>query len=602
MQPHETDLLAGEVCNRCQKQPELRSRCAYISTSAATRTRASGDNDRSTLEPAGPTVDEVVKAADDRKAQNDCIDHAQDQEPGPFASKVTAAISAKLGLPCQTEQCPIPLLDAPLFGTFDLKQSASSTAEQTNSILPPRKNADHLLKLYWQSLESIEPTLDQDAFYRSYQTIYMGGDLTCDERVFMSTLCVVFAFGTQLQDNLPLANREEAGRLYFLRAWSLLKPDKIIWESGSIELVQCLLLMSRFLQCTTNQHQTWMVLGFAVRLAQSLGLHVSSDATSNDRGLSGWSKRELWHQCAYLDRSLAWSLGRPLLVPLESVPSAGRSPPSSELLRNTSASLWKLDRITSHILLAQTTARGKFAEVYGVSSSTTKADMNTATHFEDCLAKLNASFESVQQTFSEAESKRRTLFRVRLAHARILLFRPMLARLCFPQFSPGNAPLNSSASLESRVLQDCASLCMESTERLLSLVCSTCGYGADGGTLPWWYRVFYLFVASQHLLAATLRPDLFGSMVLESWTTAMSTLSAHEHLSPAIKRCVSSFQKMSQKVTNSFQTETDIPTQPDYLPDFDVQAFFQQSGFEMQDLYFENNDIAWPNGSTDWSV
>jgi hypothetical protein len=81
----------------------------------------------------------------------------------------------------------------------------------------------------------------------------------------------------------------------------LLRPESIIWEPGSLELVQCLLLMGRYLQCTNNPHQTWMAVGSAVRIAQSLGLHLREVPSSNPPARDSRLRRHLWKWCVFMD-------------------------------------------------------------------------------------------------------------------------------------------------------------------------------------------------------------------------------------------------------------------------------------------------------------
>jgi hypothetical protein len=224
-----------------------------------------------------------------------------DGGPGAFASKVNAVIDAKLGLPSEKKRYPIPLVDAPLFGSLYPRQIADGNFNHAENVLPPRKHADLLVSLYWRYLEPLEPLLDQERFSRSYQTLFTGSELDCDERIFVSTLNVVFALSTQLQESIPPGQRDKASKMFFLRAWALLRPETIIWESGSLELVQCLLLMSRYLQCTSNLHQTWMALGSAVRIAQSLGFHVPDKPSSSVDG-DARLRREVWQHCVFMDR------------------------------------------------------------------------------------------------------------------------------------------------------------------------------------------------------------------------------------------------------------------------------------------------------------
>lgn len=218
-----------------------------------------------------------------------------------FASEVKAAIDAKLGLPSARKRCPIPLTDAPLFGLLSRRQTTDGSLHADN-VLPPRKPADHLVSLYWRYLEPLEPLLDQERFFRYYQTLFTGGELDGDETIFLSTLNAVFALSAQLQETTPPEQRDEASNTFFQRAWSLLRPETIIWEHGSLALVQCLLLMSRYLQCTRNLHQTWMAVGSAVRIAQSLGLHVPDNTSSNPLDREDRLRRQVWQCCVSMDR------------------------------------------------------------------------------------------------------------------------------------------------------------------------------------------------------------------------------------------------------------------------------------------------------------
>lgn len=240
----------------------------------------------------------------------DAIDENFNQTVGdnvnefPFVVKST--INTRLGLPSCKKRCPIPLADAPMFGSLSILQGLGDEFNQADDVLPPRKQADRLVYLYWHYLEPLEPLLDEKQFHRSYQMLFTGGELDGDMRIFLATLNTIFALAIQLQESTPSQPRENSSTTFFLRAWRLLRPKAILWDAGSLELVQCLLLISRYLQCTRNLHQTWMALGSAVRLAQSLGLHASGDALSRSDqggfGRDGPSRHRAWRSCVFLDR------------------------------------------------------------------------------------------------------------------------------------------------------------------------------------------------------------------------------------------------------------------------------------------------------------
>ena len=289
------------ACSRCQKKDDTREACTYtpyVENHSGPISYPLPIAAPSLLlsAPAGSISlnAEQLDAAEVRGVYSD-------GDPGEFASEVKAAIDAKLGLPLVRKRCPIPLTDAPMFGSLSRRQTADSSLHADN-VLPPRKPADHLVSLYWRYIEPLEPLLDQEHFFRSYQTLFTGSELDHDESIFISTLNTVFALATQLQETTLPEQRDEASKAFFQRAWSLLPPETIVWGSGSLELVQCLLLMSRYLQCTRNLHQTWMAVGSAVRIAQSLGLHVPDQSSSGPLTRDGRLRRQVWQCCVSMDR------------------------------------------------------------------------------------------------------------------------------------------------------------------------------------------------------------------------------------------------------------------------------------------------------------
>lgn len=170
--------------------------------------------------------------------------------------------------------------------------------------LPPRPCADMLISIYWQHIHSGEPILDQERFFHDFEVVYSapGAVLHADRDIWLSSLNVVFALAVQIQESTPLQKRNEEGNRYFQRAWSLLRPEAILWKPGSIEMVQCLMLMNRYLHCTNNQHKTWMTAGLAMRIAQSLSCHLSEAPSANKTSCDRHLKQRVWASCVALDR------------------------------------------------------------------------------------------------------------------------------------------------------------------------------------------------------------------------------------------------------------------------------------------------------------
>lgn len=216
---------------------------------------------------------------------------------GSFTRQIKAAIDARLG---RSHSPKTPYLGNTTTSHSGLVPKLVAVSESPEYVLPPRRQADNLMDVYWFYVDPLYPFLDREQWEKSYHDLFAGASISADERVFVATLNIILALSTQLLESLRPEKRDESSNSYFKRAQDLLHLS--IWASGSTELVQCLLLMSQYLQSTNNPHQTWMVVGSAIRTAQSLGLHLpetSADAsTSQKRELF----RRLWHGCVLMDR------------------------------------------------------------------------------------------------------------------------------------------------------------------------------------------------------------------------------------------------------------------------------------------------------------
>lgn len=166
----------------------------------------------------------------------------------------------------------------------------------------------------------------------------------------------------------------------------------------------------------------------------------------------------------------------------------------------------------------------------------------------------------------------------------------MLSRLCFSQSQPDRA---RDEGLSDRVLKDCASLCVDNAKKIIALIRERHNPGREIGILPWWHRVFYLYVAGITLMAAMLRPDLFESVALRWWHRVVDALRAHEHLSPFVEQCLATFLTLSCKISETHHPgggEASMPKRPSNAYFQDV---FQDLGFDPDSLLFGMDDMSW---------
>lgn len=237
------------------------------------------------------------------------VDEHQEVEPnrayytthGQFAGQVAAAIDMRAGLiPTACHQ--IPLVDAPLFGDLDLPSQSCLLSSSTE--LPPRAYGDQLIDIYWQYVDPMEPVLDRQRFLENYEKAYSTPMMPPykDYDVWLGILNVVFALAIQRQENIILHQRNEEGNCFFQRAWALLPAESMLWKPASLELVQCLMLMNRYLHCTNNQQKTWMTAGLAMRIAQNMCCHLSEMPLVHGFSDNKALKQKVWASCVALDR------------------------------------------------------------------------------------------------------------------------------------------------------------------------------------------------------------------------------------------------------------------------------------------------------------
>ncbi|KKP04951.1 hypothetical protein THAR02_02972 [Trichoderma harzianum] len=503
--------------------------------------------------------------------------------PGTFAGEVKAAIDAKYGGVSSGSSIAMPMSDAPL---FELRLSGRRPGDgHADKVLPPRRQADRLLSIFWRYIHPMDYFVDEKRLCRLYEMLFEGRDLEIDERVFIATLNIVFAFAIQVRESIAAAERNEVARTYFERAWNLLRPESVLWEPPSLEVVGCLLLMSRYLQCTNNSHQAWMAVGSAIRIAQSLGIHLPTK--SSEAGIPSdqahW-RQHLWNCCVFADMQVslvgAGSHGDDVL----SQHTARRSPPFRDDLIQT----LELHEIVHHSVMAQTPVGGGLAERFGPHGSCQKKESycNSVLQHEACLnqwEKVRLK-EIPSEDGDDNETKMKRLS---------LQLRPMVARCCFMQ---NNAPVAADAQFESsymgQMIQHGAFQCILNAQRMIALLDKDCNANESAYTIPWWSRIFYLHVAGTILLTAMQSTSLFTEAVSDSWQQTLSVFKKHEHLSQYIPQYTALFQSLARKASH-MRYPPEHTGFMEELSDTQFHDTFLEFGFYNDNFLFDEPDETW---------
>ncbi|KAH7121526.1 fungal-specific transcription factor domain-containing protein [Dactylonectria macrodidyma] len=486
---------------------------------------------------------------------------------GSFTAQIKKAIDARLGKSTHSTR----QVSASSQSVLGALRTGDPMASDVSYVLPPRRQADHLMELYWYYVDPLYPFLDRQRWTRAYNAIFAGTAIDFDERIFVATLNIVLALSTQLLESQTLEQREQSSNDYFRRAQDLLPMSP--WDSGSLELVQCLLVTTQYLQSTYHPHQTWMLVGSAIRTAQSLGLHLPE--TSADRPDVGEREllRRIWYGCVLMDRMVSVTHGRPAMIsgclatavplPLSSPPGAGTEALSTR--KDAGYTSFFVESVRLYEIIHKT-----MIAFYGVSGSRHKAKEPHSTDYDnsdsedealDKVVQLDRSLSKwenrlpnhlrwnmLDTTSDEISQRQAVILRMRFLHARILLLRPLLCRFCLAQSPTENTKVDDT--LQARFVEQGALFCVSTAQSMITTLLQHQTLNNTVGLLPaWWYRVYYVYSAATVLIAATLRPEVFlATDIGRSWGQALSVLKAHEKFGQSARRCVAALHILSSKI------------------------------------------------------
>jgi hypothetical protein len=226
---------------------------------------------------------------------------------GSFIKQVRKAIYNKIESP-QGAEPSNSILDQIQLSML-IPDGKSQQKSNMNYVLPPRQVADSLMDLYWKIVYPLYPYVDRYEIEMAYQSLWTG---CYDEPMFLCMLNIIFALSCQLSDTIKPEQREASADVFFVRARETL--DFNVWQAGSIQSVQAFLLLALYLQSTNEPHQCWIVVGLAIRTAQSLGLHLPETSGGVPSPRTRELLRKVWHSCVLMDRFLSMTYGRPAMI------------------------------------------------------------------------------------------------------------------------------------------------------------------------------------------------------------------------------------------------------------------------------------------------
>lgn len=408
---------------------------------------------------------------------------------------------------------------ASIFALPSVFDETSKSMDAFEYILPPRRGADELVGVYWELVHPLYPLLDKHRMEQAYKAIYAGKSTGMDERLLMCTFNVIFALSCQLLKTIVPGQRQALSNTYFKRAQELLQLN--LWGPGSPELVRCLLLMGQYLQSTNTHNQCWMAVGHAVRIAQSLGLHLPEDSARKESAYEREMSRRIWHSCVLMDRVLSMTFGRPAMisksvaqaVPLpamidDSFLSSSSNHAFGYMQKDTPMSMaffvksLEIYEIVNDILISLYSSTDASNDALAAFFTGSNSSVDVVFQYDRALMSWGRTLPphlriSTYEWASNPLFKRQaTICRSRFLHTRILLFRPILTRFCLPEAVDGETSTGTvlDESLAQRTVVQCSSLCLRSAHDLIDLFYMNLTKDGTMGSLPaWWYCVFCKF-------------------------------------------------------------------------------------------------------------
>lgn len=178
--------------------------------------------------------------------------------------------------------------------------------------LPQRDLANCLVDAYFLYVDGLLPFIHEPTFRAKYNRTWLGSETEAADDQSLSWLAqlnLVFAFGCEYDHKSlsPEQARKSASR-FFNRSKTILFAD--IFHAANLETMQTLLLMSHYMQSTTNINKCWSIAGLCIRMAHGMGLHLEPSRW-NMGHVEREIRRRLWWGCYVVDRGLSLRYGRP---------------------------------------------------------------------------------------------------------------------------------------------------------------------------------------------------------------------------------------------------------------------------------------------------
>ncbi|CAN6634564.1 hypothetical protein TRVA0_014S02542 [Trichomonascus vanleenenianus] len=462
----------------------------------------------------------------------------------------------------------------------DYNEYMTHTINHAESQLAVKAVRDRIVDSYFIKYNICYPILHEYSFRQQYERM----DELPETSNFHTLLRMVVAMGTLCARTR--ANSDDY--CFYLSARSRISANML--ESGTVEQIQILLLMSNYLQKRDKPNTGYNFLGLAGRMAIGTGLHIELNANDKRKHTVGDEiRRRLWWTLHLFDSGSSMTFGRPPMM-------ADRAVEVKVPLNIDDKNMAAGDPVPVPVMHATPyTAVISYAKLSIIFSRMferfflRRRPLNSAMDLTDYMY-LIESFDSqltqwrneLPPDFYSADCPAwfigpRAICLWRERYLRMLMYKRVLEEISMGHLQ-GNIP--------KKYLPQCLSAAISTVQGVKD-------YSEKGPDQLWWgvtwYATYYLFQSNLFIILIILIIHQYG--LIEEYSTelkdAYSALDVSNTLfpilqesNPVARKCISSLSKI-----HSFIAVRLTPSMPTPIPgvelDTDIASIFKNSPIEL---------------------
>ncbi|KAI7975931.1 hypothetical protein EIK77_002491, partial [Talaromyces pinophilus] len=432
-------------------------------------------------------------------------------------------------------------------------------------LCPSEEDGLRYLDIYFSTIHIAYPFLSKSLMFEQFRRLRSKNfeDRDQHNRSMLALLNFVFAIGSYYL-SFPHDENERSQSYFQYFEQGVYFSNELMAKCNLVNvwtsLVRCFFLLA---VCQTDR--CWNTLGFAIRMAQSIGLHVDTPPPRKGLNISLEIECELrrrtWYSMYVLDRLLALQLGRPLAIHQEdfhvTLPSHFENDnirDSSENAETPSKGRGMTTASTTdyflHVIRFSSIVEHVVRELYQPIQPEVSADkvLSDASIIDASLLEWRSSLPhhlrfDFGHTFEKSVvfKRQRNMLAIKFHHLRALVNRPFLA---LPVLQHNNESFMALLQRSSAQIQDAESKCIAAAQQTAHLLHNVSNERDLVQDFPWWQMISCLICAGSILFVAEVfsgnhqRSSELSGYLHEDAETCLKVFEALSVKSPAANQAV----------------------------------------------------------------